>query len=379
MQSFICGKCIDKYVIASRFGNMGAVISKKRYDEMLELYETDSQIDTWTIDYLAKIGFKTESQEKLREIILVRNPSVFSFGKVSYEITETCNYRCEHCYLGQKRESNLSLDEKKKIIELIEKSGCLWLQITGGEPLLDKDFVEVYKFAHSLGLLITLSTNGSLLSDERISFVIKKYPPYRLTISSYGATANSYEALTKTRRSFDRFMEGIKWASNAKIRTRLNIIATKYNQNEISDMQRFAKDFGFECYVFSSLLPTIHGNAAPIDLMSQDCDSIKKRVGVIAKEVGYVSCSAGRNSFHVNSKGKMSICKTAREPNIDLLENGVSSLYELIRLSKEISDSPTLCTSCGSRNTCTTCPSILKLYLQGKKIPSFVCERYYTD
>lgn len=379
MQSFICGKCIDKYVIASRFGNMGALISKKRYDEMLELYETDSKIDTWTIDFLAKIGFKTESQEKLREIILVRKPSVFSFGKVSYEITETCNYRCGHCYLGPKKQNSLSLDEKKKIIELMEKSGCLWLQITGGEPLLDKDFIEVYKFAYSLGLLITLSTNGSLLSDERISFVIKKYPPYRLTISSYGATANSYEALTRTPKSFERFMEGVKWASNAKIRTRLNIIATKYNQNEISDMQRFAKDFGFECYVLSSLLPTIHGNAAPIDLMSQDYDSIEKRNGSMVKDNCYMPCNAGITSFHVNSSGKMSICKTARKPNIDLLEKGISSLHEIIRISKEISNLPTLCSSCHLRNTCTTCPSILRLYLQGKKIPSFVCERHCTD
>ncbi|MDO8436041.1 MAG: radical SAM protein [bacterium] len=340
--------------------------------------KADSEITPLVVELLAKLGASVESKQKVNGIILVREPTQFSFGRASYEITEVCNYRCSHCYLGHKTKNNLSVLDKKKIIELIEISGCIWLQITGGEPLLDKDFIEVYSYAYSLGFLVTISTNGSLLSEYQITDILKAYPPYRLTISVYGATADSYEALTQTSGSFQKFMNGINWAKKTAIRTRLNIITTKYNQGEIDEMTDLAKNFGFEYYVFSTISPTISGNSAPIELMAQDCESIKKRNKFIPKEDCYTSCRAGQISFHVNSVGNMSICKTARESSVSLLYEGGIGFHKLFQFSKELLNSPSLCSSCDSRKSCTTCPLILKLYLQSGLVPSFVCRKYYS-
>ncbi len=255
----------------------------------------------------------------------------------------------------------------------------MWLQITGGEPLLDKDFIEVYKFAHYLGLLITLSTNGSLLTERRIAEVIETYPPYRLVISVYGATADSYESLTGIHGSFQQFMNGINWANKKNIKTRLNIITTKYNQNEIDDMVDLAKDHGFEYFIFSTLSPTIEGDLATTELMPQDCESIKKRNKPISKENHYVQCMAGKTFFHVNSSGKMSICKTAREPNIDLFQDSTTGFFKLSEIANGILGSQSLCSSCELRENCTTCPPTLKLYLHSKIMPSFICSKYCSD
>lgn len=379
MQSFICGKFIDKYLIASRFSNTGAIISEKIYCKLLESSKINSEVSLRIIELLATMGFKTNPKQKLNDIILVKKPADFSFGKASYEITETCNYKCGHCYLGQKRKNNLSVSDKKKIIELIERSGCLWLQITGGEPFWDKDFIEVYQFAQSLGFLITLSTNGSLLTKHRIAEIIEACPPYRLTISAYGATAESYESLTGVSRSFKQFTNGIELASKTKIRTRLNIIATKYNQNEIINMVDLAKNFGFEYYVFSALYPTIYKDSAPIELMSHDCESIKGYDKPDPKENHYVQCKAGETFFHINSVGEMSICKTARKPSINLLQDGTAGFLKLSQISKEFLGSPSLCDSCELRKNCTTCPPILRLYPHNTAIPSFVCKKYYLN
>jgi len=376
MQPFICGKFIDRYLIASRFSNRGVIISEKVYYELLELSKSDSEIIPWTIELLAKLGVKTEFKQRLNDIILVREPTSFSFGKASYEITETCNYRCSHCYLDRKAKNNLSLLDKKKIIELIERSGCIWLQITGGEPLLDRDFIEAYSLAHSLGLLITLSTNGSLLTKRHIAKTIETCPPYRLTISAYGATTKSYESLTRTPGSFQQFMNGINWVSESGIKTRLNIIATRYNQDEIGDMIGLAKSFGFDYHVFSTLFPTIDGNIAPTKLMTQKCEIAERCSGTTTKEDCYVPCKAGKTFFHVSSAGKMSICKTARNPNINLFQDGMDSLYKLSQISSKLLDSPLICGSCELRENCATCPIVLNLYLQSGMVPSFMCSKY---
>lgn len=376
MQSFICGKFIDRYLIASRFSNRGVIISEKAYYQLLELSETDSEIVLWVTELLSKLQVRAESKQKLNDIILVRKPTVFNFGKASYEITESCNYECSHCYLGSKAKSNLSLSDKKKVIELIERAGCLWLQITGGEPLLDKDFVEIYSFAHSLGLLITLSTNGSLLTNSQIADVLKTYPPYRLTISAYGATTDSYESLTRTSGSFQKFMDGINWVSGTGIRTRLNIIATKYNQDEVSDMIAIAKNFGFEYHVFSIIFPTIDGDIVPTKLMAQECGIIEKHNRVVSKKDSYALCKAGKTFFHVNSVGEMSICKTARNPSINLLQDGIAGFCKLSQISNKLLDPPLLCDSCELRENCTTCPPILNLYLHSGIVPSSVCNKY---
>ncbi|MCD4705628.1 radical SAM protein [bacterium] len=375
MQSFICGKFIDRYLIASRFNNRGVIISEKVYYKLLELSKSDSKITPWIIKLLDKL-VRIESKQKLNDVILVREPTKFNFGKASYEITETCNYKCGHCYLGYKTKNNLSLSDKKKIIELVERSGCIWLQITGGEPFFDKDFVEVYLFAHSLGLLITLSTNGSLLTKSQIAGVLKKCPPYRLTISVYGATADSYESLTGISGSFQKFIDGINLVSETGIKTRLNIIVTKYNQDEIDDMVNLAKNFGFDYHIFPILFPTIDGDFIPATLMAQDCEIIKRHRKTIPKEDRYVPCKAGKTFFHVNSMGEISICKTARNPSVNLFKDGIDGLCKLSNISNKLLGLSSLCGSCELRENCTTCPPILNLYLHSGIVPSSVCSKY---
>jgi MoaA/NifB/PqqE/SkfB family radical SAM enzyme len=252
------------------------------------------------------------------------------------------------------------------------------LQITGGEPLLDKDFVEVYSFAHSLGFLITLSTNGSLLTNCQIANILKAHPPYRLAISVYGATADSYELLTRTPGSFQQFVNGINWASETEIKVRLNIIATRYNQDEISDMINLAKNFGFDYHVFPALFPTIDGDIAPIKLAARDYEIAERCNRAISKKDYYVPCKAGKTFFHVNPAGEMSICKTARNPSINLLQDGIAGFYKLSQISSRLLDQPLLCNSCELRKNCITCPLILNLYLHSGIVPSSICNKYQS-
>jgi MoaA/NifB/PqqE/SkfB family radical SAM enzyme len=217
--------------------------------------------------------------------------------------------------------------------------------------------------AYSLGLLITVSSNGSLLSS-RIKEVFKNYPPYRLTLSMYGASASSYEELTQTPDSYQAFSEALEWLATQKIRVRLNIIQSKYNSHEIPLMEAKAKQYGFECNVFSLIIPTIDGNASPLSVScpAEECND-RQDSGVT-----YMPCQAGLNSFHVNSSGQVSICKMARQLNCDFTVNHDLIFAELKRFSGQLLAVPTPCYDCEYRSQCFVCPPVFRLYADSQNL-----------
>ncbi|MFF3518766.1 radical SAM protein [Streptomyces sp. NPDC002573] len=127
------------------------------------------------------------------DFLLVRQPSPWGYSKASWEVNLGCNYNCKHCYLGLKVSSGMPLADKLHCLDLMAEAGVLWLQITGGEPTIDKDFMRAYRHAFELGMMLTLSTNGSLLWRENLLRLLQECPPYRVTVSMYGATKASYD------------------------------------------------------------------------------------------------------------------------------------------------------------------------------------------
>ena len=60
------------------------------------------------------------------------------------EINDNCNFQCDHCYLGIKEKKYMNFDLFKKIIDQLYDLGCLSILITGGEPLLNPAFKNMY-------------------------------------------------------------------------------------------------------------------------------------------------------------------------------------------------------------------------------------------
>ena len=89
----------------------------------------------------------------------------------SLEVTMRCNLRCQHCYIpieqrASHKDQELSQEEIERILDQISDAGCLWLLLTGGEPLLRRDFLDIYIYAKRKGLILTLFTNGTLITPR---------------------------------------------------------------------------------------------------------------------------------------------------------------------------------------------------------------------
>lgn len=131
-------------------------------------------------------------------------------GHLSLEITNSCNELCRHCYHPEKRNSEFLTD-----IELLDKMlaefgelGFMFLTITGGEPLLHPKFKEICELSQKNRYIISIKTNGTLITNEIVEF-FRKLKPNTVEISLYSADPDEHDHITGIIGSWAKSMESV--------------------------------------------------------------------------------------------------------------------------------------------------------------------------
>lgn len=297
--------------------------------------------------------------------VLVREDTALGFGRASYELNLGCNYDCEHCYLGLKRFSGLTWEERERLLRILRDAGVLWLQLTGGEPMIDRLFPEVYRLTCELGMVPSILTNGSRLSSPAILDLLAVCRPHRITISVYGATAESYDGLTRRRGAFRLFWKGLHAAHEAGLPLALSMIVTRHNAHEVSQMRGIAEGLGVPFDEYVNMTPTIYGGAE--SLPAQSAEHLRKRKV-------FTGCNAGHTFFHVDPHGMASICKVGRDPQVPLLDTGADGLRQLGVIADGLLLRQGGCTGCSLQGTCGTCMPLVTLYRKARAPLAAYCQ-----
>ncbi|MFC4859467.1 radical SAM protein [Actinophytocola glycyrrhizae] len=364
MHDLIASQFLDDYLLLRPGSSSGIKIGSHRHRE-LERAASES-CPTWLVDAVQRRWPDLDlTDRRVDQAVLVRSVSPFGYGRASYELNLGCNYDCEHCYLGLKKFEGLSWENRERLLHIMRDAGVLWLQLTGGEPLIDKLFLDVYRLAFELGMMLSISSNGSRLHNPMILELLTTLRPYRLTISVYGATADSYDGLTRRRGSFDKFMKGMRAANEASLPMNLNLIVTNTNAHELDAMKALAEQFDLPYHVFSNMSPTIYGGAESLPAQSQE---------YLRKRKPFTGCSAGHTFFHVDPHGMASICKVGRDPQIPLMDEGVDGLTRLGGIADGLLLRQGGCTGCQLQGTCGTCMPLVTLYRKAKAPLSAYCQ-----
>lgn len=299
--------------------------------------------------------------------------------KGSMELTFRCNLRCVFCYCHTppklKRNQELSCSEMYRIIEEITEAGCLNLLITGGEPLVRKDFKKIYSYAKIKGLLITLYSNGTLIDEEMADFLLDK-PPQKIEITLYGMTREVYEKVTQVRGSYDLCRRGIKLLLDRNLPLEFKTTVCTLNHHEVGKIRGFAEGHGLQ-YRFDTMLdPMIDGDSTPcqyrltpeeiVALDSKDPDRsinlkrlLDRKSQIPDSSLVYI-CGAGESAFHIDPFGKLSMCLLTRYASYDLkkgtFKEGFYEFFSDLR-SQRIADSEaSMCAKCDLIDLCTNCP-----------------------
>lgn len=343
----------------------GVRIPEVRYEELATASREGLAVPAWVGDAVAKAWGIELPASPLRDVVLVRERSAYGYARASWEINLGCDLDCDFCYLGEKRFEGLDWPGKMRLLQVMREAGVLWLQITGGEALIDRQFGAAYTYAHQLGMMVQVSSNGSSLRKAPIRDLFARHRPYRLTLSVYGATAETYDKVTKRRGAFGRFVQGLDAAREDDLPVRLNVIVSDANAHEVDAMVALAESYGFRHEVFTNMSPTIDGDANP--LASQSLGDLKPRSV-------FTGCNAGRTFFHVNPHGNASVCKVGRDPNVNLVTEGVTALTRLGEIAESLQLRTGGCSGCSKAGTCRTCRPLAKLYQEAGDRRELYCQ-----
>lgn len=312
-------------------------------------------------------------------------------------LTHRCNVRCVHCYIGKEaaaRENpgkELGTRRWKTIIDEITEAGCLFLLITGGEPLLRKDFGEIYRHARTNGLLVTVFTNGTLISEDILQ-LFREFPPKTVEITVYGATPGTYEKITGVKGSYERCLEGIRRLMDFQINVRLKTILMKQNRHEFFKMEKMAGELGVKFRFDAAIFPGLNGDKAPIGLRVPAEDAVEKEfsdenrrqqwkdfLGGMPKlpvQDSLYQCGAGWTHFHIDPYGNLRPCLMVTDLEYNLV-NGVffTGWKEVMpRIRERKPGTGFRCNQCEKKVLCGFCPGFFQLENGGEEVYSeYLC------
>ncbi len=355
MHDVIVSPFLGEYLVLRPGHVRGVKIPRERYRELIEARVTPA----WLTD-ISRKAWHTEPGA-----ILVRPELALGYGKATYELNLGCNYDCEHCYLGLKKLAGLAWPEREQLLETIRDAGVLWLQLTGGEPMIDRLFGAVYTKAYELGMMIEILTNGSRLADRRMLDLLTANRPSRVIVSVYGASEESYDGVTRRKGAFKTFIRALSAAREAGLRLELSLIITARNADEKEQMVELAQSFGRISGEYGNMSPTIYGGTESLPSQSPE---------YLTKRKVFRGCDAGHTSFHVDPFGKASICKIGRDPSIDLLTEGAAGLVRLGGIADGLLLRQGGCTGCTLQATCGTCMPLVQLYRKAKAPLAAYCQ-----
>jgi radical SAM protein with 4Fe4S-binding SPASM domain len=309
------------------------------------------------------------------------------------EVTARCNNDCRHCYINlpaadrkaQVRE--LSREEILKMARVAVSMGAMWCLLTGGEPLLREDFGDIYLGLKRLGLLVSVFTNACLVTPKHVQ-LFKQYPPRDLEVSVYGATRETYEAVTRKPGSFAAFRRGLDLLLEAGLMIRLKAMALKANVHELPEIARFCQARTKDYFRFDPLLHLrFDGNLirneeiraqrlSPEEIVSiERADSerfraLKKGCDQLIGPCGpegcnhLFHCGAGQGSFSVGYPGIFRLCSSLWHPDCiyDLRRGSLREAWEELvpRVRARRSQNREFiekCRACNLVNLCLWCPA----------------------
>ena len=145
----------------------------------------------------------------------------------NFELTARCNFDCPMCYVHLKQEDidaqgmELTTQQWIDLARDARDQGMVFALLTGGEPFVRKDFFEIYSAMKEMGLLVSINSNGSMLSGE-IRKKLLENPPMRMNISLYGGCNETYRNMCGAP-AFEQVVENIRSLKDGGIDVCINL------------------------------------------------------------------------------------------------------------------------------------------------------------
>jgi radical SAM protein with 4Fe4S-binding SPASM domain len=213
-----------------------------------------------------------EHRATLRGLVLAAR-SVAEFGLrvpqrfsaplfVVWNFTNLCNLRCRHCYQDSAHErlpSELTLDEKLRLVDEIAAAYIPMVAFAGGEPTISPDLLPVLRRCRDHGIHTTLATHGGTMTPKLAAELAEAQCKY-IEISLDSVHPARHDAFRGQPGMWHRTVRGMRTVLDQPgIRLGIAMCVHQQNYGEVEDMLQFATDLGACAFAHFNFIPVGRG------------------------------------------------------------------------------------------------------------------------
>jgi len=189
---------------------------------------------------------------KLDEKILALGMRGFPHNGI-IEVTKRCNAQCDYCYMKQEPDIELDTKQLKLIIDKLNDAGILSLGVTGGEPFIRKDILEILSYIIEKDFFeIVIQSNGTLLTDEHLDFLKQNSRYFKsIRFSFFSHIPEIHNKYIGILGGFQNTLSSAIVLKNAGITIKCNINLMDFNFKSILDTRKYFESYGFEVNIAS--------------------------------------------------------------------------------------------------------------------------------
>lgn len=251
--------------------------------------------------------------------------------QVSFEITNYCNLKCRHCCNDSSISKGcyLSKEEMFNLIDELKSINTTSIYVTGGEPTLHPDFLDIAKHINNNGMTLVLATNGYDIHNqlEIIKENVSHPAGVFVSLDGIGVVHDEFRGVSG---AFLNAVSSIKMLLENNIPVRVSSMVWNKNLDQLEEIIKFVKSLGVYHIHFSTLFKT--GRAAESDIFISDekyrevVDELHTLIEKYSDENFSVStrrdqrldssserCHGGEKILHINSRGQIFPCSWAEK------------------------------------------------------------------
>jgi heme b synthase len=315
----------------------------------------------------------------------MNGPNTRQLRMVFWETTAACNLRCAHCRVETGEDASraeMTFDQACSLLNDIASFSTPVIVLSGGEPLVRRDIIDIARFGSDLGLRMALATNGTLVTPE-IARDVKTAGVVQSSVSLDGADAAVHDAFRRVPGAFDSAIEGIRLLKQAGIAVQINTTVARHNISQLPEVLQLAVSQGACALHLFLLVPTGCGremdegdmispeeyenvltwlaetsSEAPISVRATCAPHYQRIIRQRGERPSTAGCLAGESVCFVSSTGDVYPCGYLPLKAGNVIDEPLSRIWESSELLKSVRDPNLLkgkCAVCEFAAVCGGC------------------------
>ncbi len=290
---------------------------------------------------------------------------------VSLSLTNACNFRCPHCeVLREDGSVQMHLDEIESLFDDLARAGVLTLVLTGGEPTLRPDLVEIVEMAASRRFWVKLKTNAFFLKEQLRTKLISAGLA-KVDVSIYHCDARKNDLFVGKAGALSKAINSLVWFIEEGIPCQASILAMEWNIVCIPSLMDVLEEKNIPFVVDPIVVPSRDPNKKAEDLRP-DIESfsallkdsrLSKTLEGEPRNNNDSPCNAGVGVAYIAPNGDVMLCERFNTPIGNVRKKSFVDIWKNSQKRNEIASTKwkdlKYCATCNLSRYCQRCPAVV--------------------